>query len=174
MKNIIRYFVNHSIPVNILILFFIIFGIAGTISLKSSFFPLINPKFITINAIFPGASPSEVEESIIVKIENNLEGIAGINRTTSTSRENSGSVLVETDTDYDIDEILIEVKNGIDKISSFPNEMEPIVVSKVEEQATIFSLSGNEIDLLSLKNISKIENDLKWMVFPRLKFLDFP
>ena len=178
MKNIIRYFVNHSIPVNILILFFIIFGIAGTISLKSSFFPLISPKFITINAIFPGASPSEVEESIIVKIENNLEGIAGINRTTSTSRENSGSVLVETDTDYDIDEILIEVKNGIDKISSFPNEMEPIVVSKVEEQEAtiIFSLSGNEIDLLSLKNISKkIENDLREMDgVSQIKISGFP
>ena len=164
MKGIIKYFVNHKIPVNILIIFFIVFGIAGTLALKSSFFPLIKPKYISINFALPGGSPSEIEEGVILKIEDNLEGIAGIERVTSTSRENSGSILIETNTDYEIDAIILEVKNAVDKVSSFPIDLEPVIVSKIEEQeaTVIFSLTGNNIDLLSLKNISKkIENDLR-------------
>ena len=53
-------------------MFFIVFGISGVIALKSSFFPLIDSKFISINAIYPGASPQEVEEGVIYKIEENL------------------------------------------------------------------------------------------------------
>ena len=164
MRGIIKYFVNHNIPVNILIIFFIVFGIAGTLALKSSFFPLIKPKYISINFALPGGSPGEIEEGVVLKIEDNLEGIAGIERVTSTSRENSGSILIETNTDYEIDAIILEVKNAVDKVSSFPIELEPVIVSKIEEQeaTVIFSLTGNNIDLLSLKNISKkIENDLR-------------
>ena len=164
MREIIKYFVDHKIPVNILIIFFVVFGIAGTLALKSSFFPLIKPKYISINFAFPGGSPNEIEEGVVLKIEDNLEGIAGIERVTSTSRENSGSILIETNTDYEIDAIILEVKNAVDKVSSFPIGLEPVIVSKIEEQeaTVIFSLTGDNIDLLSLKNISKkIESDLR-------------
>ena len=90
------------------------------IALKSSFFPLIDSKFISINAIYPGASPQEVEEGVIYKIEENLKGVPGIIRVTSTSRENSGSILVETDENFELDAILFEVKNAVDKVPSFP------------------------------------------------------
>ena len=145
-------------------MFFIVFGISGVIALKSSFFPLIDSKFISINAIYPGASPQEVEEGVIYKIEENLKGIPGIIRVTSTSRENSGSILVETDEKFEIDAILFEVKNAVDKVPSFPADLEPIVITKIEEQqpTVIFSLSGKNIDLKSLKNISKnIEKDIR-------------
>ena len=145
-------------------MFFIVFGISGVIALKSSFFPLIDSKFISINAIYPGASPQEVEEGVIYKIEENLKGVPGIIRVTSTSRENSGSILVETDENFELDAILFEVKNAVDKVPSFPVDLEPIVITKIEEQqpTVIFSLTGKSIDLKSLKNISKnIEKDIR-------------
>ena len=164
MRKIISYFVRYPKAVNILVMFFIVFGISGVIALKSSFFPLIDSKFISINAIYPGASPQEVEEGVIYKIEENLKGIPGIIRVTSTSRENSGSILVETDEKFELDAILFEVKNAVDKVPSFPADLEPIVITKIEEQqpTVIFSLSGKNIDLKSLKNISKnIEKDIR-------------
>jgi len=145
-------------------MFFIVFGISGVIALKSSFFPLIDSKFISINAIYPGASPQEVEEGVIYKIEENLKGVPGIIRVTSTSRENSGSILVETDENFELDAILFEVKNAVDKVPSFPVDLEPIVITKIEEQqpTVIFSLTGKDVDLKSLKNISKnIEKDIR-------------
>ena len=164
MRKIIAYFVRYPKAVNILVMFFIVFGISGVIALKSSFFPLIDSKFISINAIYPGASPQEVEEGVIYKIEENLKGVPGIIRVTSTSRENSGSILVETDENFELDAILFEVKNAVDKVPSFPADLEPIVITKIEEQqpTVIFSLTGKNIDLKSLKNISKnIEKDIR-------------
>ena len=164
MRNIIAYFVKYPKAVNILVMFFIVFGVSGVLALKSSFFPLIDSKFISINATFPGASPQEVEEGVIYKIEENLKGVSGIVRVTSTSRENSGTILVETDEDFELDAILFEVKNAVDKVPSFPVDLEPIVITKVEEQqpTVIFSLTGKNIDLKSLKNISKnIEKDIR-------------
>ena len=73
MRKIIKYFVTYPKAVNILILFFFVFGIAGIISLKSSFFPLIDSKFISVNANYPGASPDEIEKGVILKIEENLK-----------------------------------------------------------------------------------------------------
>jgi len=160
VRKIIKYFVTYPKAVNILILFFFVFGIAGIISLKSSFFPLIDSKFISVNANYPGASPDEIEKGVILKIEENLKGIPGITRVTSTSRENTGTVLIETDPDYDIDAMLFEIKNAVDKVPSFPISLEPVVVTKIEEQqpTVIFSLSGAEIDLKSLKNMAKNKN----------------
>ena len=164
MRKIIAYFVKYPKAVNILVMFFIVFGVSGVIALKSSFFPLIDSKFISINATFPGASPQEVEEGVIYKIEENLKGVSGIIRVTSTSRENSGTILIETDEDFELNAILFEVKNAVDKVPSFPADLEPIVITKIEEQqpTVIFSLSGKNIDLKSLKNISKnIEKDIR-------------
>ena len=50
MRRIITYFVNYPKAINILVLFFIVYGTAGTLALKSSFYPLIDPKFIEISA----------------------------------------------------------------------------------------------------------------------------
>ena len=164
MRRLITYFVNYPKAINILVLFFIVFGTAGTLALKSSFYPLIDAKFIEISAVLPGASPEEVEEGIVMKIEENLKGIEGVDRYYSTSRENLGYILVETLEDSDVDNVLIDVKNAVDKVPSFPINLEPIVVKKMEQQEPtfIFSLTAENIDLSSLKNISKkIEVDLR-------------
>ena len=164
MRRIITYFVNYPKAINILVLFFIVFGTAGTLALKSSFYPLIDPKFIEISAILPGASPEEVEEGIVMKIEENLKGMEGVDRYYSASRENIGYILVETLEDSDVDNVLVDVKNAVDKVPSFPVDLEPIVVKKMEQQEPtfIFSLTAENIGLSSLKNISKkIEVDLR-------------
>tara|TARA_B100000963_G_scaffold352366_1_gene365435 strand:+ start:9777 stop:13010 length:3234 start_codon:yes stop_codon:yes gene_type:complete len=164
VRRLITYFVNYPKAINILVLFFIVFGTAGTLALKSSFYPLIDAKFIEISAVLPGASPEEVEEGIVMKIEENLKGIEGVDRYYSTSRENLGYILVETLEDSDVDNVLIDVKNAVDKVPSFPVDLEPIVVKKMEQQEPtfIFSLTAENIDLSSLKNISKkIEVDLR-------------
>ena len=164
MRRIITYFVNYPKAINILVLFFIVFGTAGTLALKSSFYPLIDPKFIEISAILPGASPEEVEEGIVMKIEENLKGIEGVDRYYSASRENIGYILVETLEDSDVDNVLVDVKNAVDKVPSFPVNLEPIVVKKMEQQEPtfIFSLTAENVGLSSLKNISKkIEVDLR-------------
>ena len=164
MRNLITYFIKYHVAVNVIVLAFAVFGIAGYMSLKSSYFPLVDSKNISISVFYPGASPQEVEEGIVLKIEDNLKGLEGVDRVTSTSRENSGTISVEIEKGKDIDFMLLEVKNAVDRVPSFPLGMEPLVVSKQESsrQTISFSLSGKDVSLKTLKQIARqVENDLR-------------
>ena len=166
MRKIISYFIKYHVAVNVIIIAVIIFGFLGAMRMKSSFFPLRDSRFINITLFYPGASPQEMEEGVVLKIEDNLKGIVGIDRVTSVSRENSATVTIETDLDYNIDVILAEVKNAVDRVPSFPSGMEPPVVAKLENMVpTInFTVSGENMNLRTLKKYARdVENDLRAM-----------
>lgn len=164
MRKVIAYFIRYHVAVNVIIIAFAVFGIVGAKSLKSSFFPLTDSKNILITITYPGASPQEVEEGIVLKIEDNLKGLEGVDRVTSTSRENSGTINVEIEKGRDIDFMLLEVKNAVDRVPTFPTGMEPLIVSKLEavRQTISFAISGDNIPLATLKQIGRqIENDIR-------------
>ena len=164
MRKLISYFIKYHVAVNVIVIAFAILGILGALSMKSSFFPLVDSKNINIAVTYPGASPQEVEEGIVLKIEDNLKGLDGVDRVTSTSVENGGNLNVEIEKGKDIDFMLLEVKNAVDRVPSFPTGMEPLVVSKLETvRPTIsFAISGQNIPLTTLKQIGRqVENDLR-------------
>lgn len=166
MKKVISYFIKYPVSVNVLLIAFFIFGTVGMFSLKSSFFPLVPPNQIFIQITYPGASPAEIEEGVVLKIEENLRGLVGVERITSVSEENAANITVETFRDYDIDVILQDVKNAVDRVPSFPAGMEPPVVFKEEsiQEAISVTLSGDKASLLTLKEKSReIEEDIRKM-----------
>src|SRR5690606_30620068 len=121
---------------------------------------------ININVTYPGAAPQEIEEGVVIKIEDNLKGIEGIDRVTSVSRENGGTITVEILKGYDIDFMLLEVKNAVDQVPTFPTGMEPLIVSKQENirETISFTISGENVALVTLKKIGRdVENDLRAM-----------
>ncbi len=164
MKNIITHFIKYPVAGNVIILAFAILGYMGMKSMRSSFFPLQDAKFINISVTYPGASPQEIEEGVVLKIENNLRGLLGVDRFTSSSSENYAIITVESEKGYDIDVLLADVKNAVDKVPSFPAEMEPPVVAKQETLTDVISLviSGKSMDLYTLKTIARrVESDLR-------------
>ena len=166
MKKIISYFIKYPISTNVFIFAFVIFGTIALFSLRSSFFPLSESRIINIQIIYPGASPQEVEEGIVLKIENNLRGVSGLERMTSVSSENSAVITVEVEKDYPVTVALEDVKNAVNRINSFPVDMEPPVIFKNENlnPVTTFAVSGGDISLRSLKEIARrIEDDLRAM-----------
>ena len=164
MKKLITHFIKYPVTGNVIILAFFLLGYAGITSMRSSFFPLQESKLINITVVYPGASPQEIEEGVVLKIENNLRGLLGIDRFTSSSKENSGSIVVESVKGYDIDVLLADVKNAVDKVPSFPAEMEPPVVAKQEtiNKAISMVIAGKSIDLSTLKTMARqVESDLR-------------
>jgi len=164
MRKVITYFIKFPVAVNIFIIAFIVFGISGFLSMKSSYFPLTESRNISINLSYPGASPQEMEEGIVLRIEDNLKGIIGVDRVTSVSRENSATINIETIKGKSIDVVVADVKNAVDRVPSFPSGMEPPTISKVERvsRTISFSVSGDNIDLATLKQYARIiENDLR-------------
>ena len=166
MRKVITYFIKYPVAVNIFIIAFIIFGVFGVLSMKSSFFPLTESDNINVSVSYPGASPEEMEEGIVLKIEDNLKGIVGVDRVTSVSRENSATINIEVEKGKDIDVVLADVKNAVDRVPSFPSGMEPAVIAKIESvnQTISFTVSGQNLPLATLKQYGRtIENDIRGM-----------
>lgn len=104
-----------------------------------------------------------MEKGVIEKIERNLEGVLGVDRVTSVSNENLGTVNVEILSDYDINLVLNDVKNAIDKIPSFPRGIEPPVIEaqKPTRDAITFVVAGNNVPLSIVKEAAQeVEDDL--------------
>jgi multidrug efflux pump subunit AcrB len=162
MRKLIEYFIKYPILGNLLMFMFLIFGYFGYQNMKKSFFPERESRMIKIEVTFPGASPEEVEEGIVQKIEDNLKGLTGIERVSSVSSENRGNITVEVLKGYNTDKILQDVKNAVDRISSFPVGIEPPVIFKQENLsfAISFAISG-DVDLKTLKDYAQeIEDEL--------------
>jgi len=150
----IQYFIKHSAVTNWVMIIICIAGIFALSNLQKR----INPKFeieeIEIDVPFPGASALEVEEGIVVKIEESLRGLEGIEKIRSTSADNWGSVTVEISQGYDMNRAIQEIKNSVNSINSYPTEAEKPVVTQrtMWNRAIMFSIYGPD-DLFTLKKI---------------------
>ena len=155
MENIIAFFVRNRIWTNVIMFSIFGFGLIAIGQMRFSFFPESEPDIITIQVIYPGASPEEVEEGVILKIEENLDGLPDIERITSVSSENSGLVTVEITQNATIDEVLADVKNAVDRINSFPLDAEkPIIFEQKFRSRSLSIVIYGETDLYNLKYIT--------------------
>lgn len=159
MKKIVQAFIKYPFYANILIAVLVLFGGYSLMSLKKSFFPERSSRFISVSVAYPGASPKEMEQSITTRIEESIRGLVGIKEFSSTSSENFASVRIEILTSYDIDDVLRDVKNAVDGISSLPVDAERPVVYKQREvtQVARLGLSGD----VGLETLKKYSNDIE-------------
>lgn len=164
MKRFLGFFIKYPVTVNVMMLAALIFGAVAWNSLNSTFFPLFPERFIVINAVYPGASPEEIEEGVVNKIEENLKGVSGIDRYTSSSSENVATVTVEVLRNAESKAVLDDVENAVNQISSFPSGLEPVTVF-LRENLTLsitFALQGENLSLKALKTAARdIEDELR-------------
>lgn len=164
MKRLIQFFVKYPVGVDTLLIGFFVFGYLAYNNLNTTFFPIVEERIIMIEAVYPGASPQEIEEGIVNKVEQNLKGLTGVERYTSVSSENSARITVEVLKGQDADEVLELVKNAVNAVPSFPTDMEPMRVYKRQNQTLAMSmaLTGEDTDLYDLKNEARrIERELR-------------
>lgn len=163
MRSVIRFFVKHVVLVNLCIFVILFFGTLAALNLQSSFFPEQQVRFINVQAVYPGASPIEMEESIVLKIEDNLAAVDGVKEITSRTEEDRTTVTVEIETGIDPNQALQEIKNEVDRISTFPAGLEEITVSKQDQlnPAGQLVLRG-DVSVTALQDLAdQIEDDLR-------------
>ncbi|WP_159650539.1 efflux RND transporter permease subunit [Vibrio atypicus] len=161
-KGLIAYFANNSVAANLLMVFILIVGTASFFLIQKQMFPNIEVNYINVSAQYPGASPQEVEESILIKIEESLKDVTGIKKAVSTASRGSGSIELEIEVDEKIEDVLDKVKQKVDSIANFPAAMEPVQVYQFEFRQDVIEMAivGNR-SLLELKPIAKqIEDEL--------------
>ena len=156
MKRVIAFIVKYPIWTTVIMFATIIFGLILFSQMRYSFFPETTPNTINVQVVYPGASPEEVAEGVIIKIEEQLDGLNGVERVTSVSRENSGNVTVEIKYGADIDKVLADVKNAVDGINSFPEGAEkPLIFERKFRTRSLSVVLYGETDLYNLKFIAE-------------------
>ncbi len=162
MRSTIKYLIQHPTLVNLFVILLVGIGLLRLSQTRSTTFPSQKVRFIDMTVPYPGASPSEVEEGVTTRIEDNLESVTGIDRVTSTSRENLASIQVELEENADADKMLVEVKNAVDRINNFPSGVEPASIQKREplNLTVSFALDG-DLPLQAMKDYAdEIRDDL--------------
>jgi len=123
-------------------------------------FPDITIPIINVSVVYPGASPEDIEESICVKVEEQVQGINGLKRITSSSNEGYGSINIEVENGYDIDEVKDEVKSQVDAITSFPDDAEKPTIRSFDGQPEVITIAVHgHVDEASLLNIAEKVRD---------------
>ncbi|MCD6485849.1 MAG: efflux RND transporter permease subunit [Syntrophobacterales bacterium] len=140
MKSAISWFAENHVAANLLMMFLVLAGIFTLYTIKLEVFPETSMDKISITTSYPGASPAEVEEAIIGRIEEQLAGLSGIKRIDSTSKENVGIVTVEIIKGWDTKALLDDVKAGVDRITTFPDEAEKPIIREVVQRVQVISV----------------------------------
>lgn len=159
-SGIIVWFARNSVAANLLMVMIIVGGIFGIIKVQKQVFPQFTINVINVQVPYLGAAPQEVEEGVILKIEEAIKDLEGIKKITSTAREGLGSVSIEAEDGYDVQNLLDEVKVQIDAISTFPVNTEKPVVFRIKAQQDVMWVSVyGDITERELKEISKTVRD---------------
>jgi multidrug efflux pump subunit AcrB len=162
-KGLIAWFARNSVAANLLMAIILVAGVASLFTIKKQIFPEIVLEQVNIRVPYLGAAPQEVETGVIDKIEESLRGVNGIKRIRSTAVEGLATVRAEIASNYDIQEVMDEIKTQVSAISSLPEQTEKPVVYRVRFQSDVMWLSlYGDADERSLKELAKdVRDELK-------------
>jgi multidrug efflux pump subunit AcrB len=162
-KGILDYFAANPVAANLLMCIMLLGGFVAVSSITAQSFPTINLGQINITVPYPGATPSEVEESITRRIEEAVIGIDGVKRVTSRAYENSGAVSIELKDFVDQMKVRDDIEMAVERLSDFPPERaeEPDIV-RLETIGDVMTLvvSSDLSDLELRRGAELLEQEL--------------
>ncbi len=137
----IEWMARNPVAANLLMLVFLIGGaIILFTQVRQEVFPEFEIDMVRISVPYPGASPDEVEKGIILALEEAVRGLDGVKEVISTASESVASVSVELNYDADKRKAVSDIKNAVDRISSFPEDAEEPVVNIPTHRREVLSL----------------------------------
>jgi multidrug efflux pump subunit AcrB len=141
----IAWFTRHPVAANLLMVALLVAGFISANNMRKEIIPKLPSSTINITAYYEGRTAEQVDTEIGQKIEQALQGIAGIKHINSVSSQDSLSVTVNKQLDYSMDKLINEVKSNIDNIYDWPQLAEKPHVERVEDaySALMVQLSGN-------------------------------
>lgn len=159
MRGIIPWFATNPVAANLLMLLVISLGVVQMGSLRKESFPSLEPNSLTVSVTYDSGSAQQSEESLAIKIEDQLEDVLGIKSIESSSTREGVTVTVEKQTGYDLDVLLRDVKTKVDAISTLPSDAQKAVIQKAqrEEHALWLQLYGDA----DRQNMQQLADDLK-------------
>ena len=158
----IAYMAGNGVAANLLMLAIIAAGLVSLTGLEREAWPPIPFNMIELSMAYPGASPEEVEDSIVVKIEEQVEALDDVKSIRSVAAPGIASVSVEMRSGTDIDQALDKVESAVSRIQSFPGAAERPEITKMSTRTSIIRLVVyGDIPKRPLKELAyQVEDDL--------------
>ncbi len=139
-RGVIAYMVRNRVAATLLLLAIVVPGAFSTRNLVLEVFPGVSLGMVSVTVAYPGATPGEVEEAIVVKIEEQIEGVDGVREISSTAAEGLATVSAQLSRDTDVNRVLDDIKAQVDRIQTFPQGAERPEVFEVTNQQNIVQL----------------------------------
>ena len=171
MKNVFKEFkpsswaINNRTTVFIITIMLTIMGISTYNGLPKELYPDITMPTIYVATIYPGSSPSDMENLITKQLEKEIGAISGVNKIISSSVQDFSSIQVEFVSGTDIDEANQKVKDAVDKAKpTLPSDLDPTYgpnVAKVEfSDMPIMQVNvSGDYDLTGIKKYAELIQD---------------
>ncbi len=129
----IEFFVKRPVTTVMFVLVFVVLGIYSFANLQIEQTPAIELPMVTVTAVYPGATPLEIETLVVKKIEDAIAEISEIDSIESTSYNNFGFIFTEFNLSADVNVKLIEVKDKVEAIlNELPDNMEKPLIEKFD------------------------------------------
>ena len=151
MRYLINWFIRNPVAANLLMMFILVAGGLSLSGIRIEGFPKIPANSITINVTYSGANAIQINEGITQKVEQAIQGLAGIKKVISFSYEDLAEITVQKKSGYNLERLLVDIKQQVENISGFPQGAEKPIISRDEFSfpAMIFQIYGEaERDIL--------------------------
>ncbi len=138
--DLIRKFVRNPVSANLLMVLILVGGLIAALQIPRELFPEFSVDFISITVVRREAIPADIEKGIAEPIEEELEGMEGIEEITSTSREGMATILLELQSNADVMQVLDEVKTAVDQ-AELPEDAEDPTTVEVKLQTHVLHVA---------------------------------
>ena len=162
MNGIIAWFARNHVAANLLMALFVLGGLVSLPQLPKTTCPDIDVDMIAISVDYRGAAPAEVEEGVCARIEEAVDGVDSVDEIRATALEGVCLVSVELVSGGDLAKALDDVKNRVDSITTFPEETEKPIITKVTPARPVVDLAlHGDVDERTLKELARrVRDDL--------------
>jgi HAE1 family hydrophobic/amphiphilic exporter-1 len=128
--------VKRPVLTTVFILTFVILGFVSYSRLVIELFPSIDFPFVTVNVIYPGAGPAEIESQVTKPVEDAVSTISGVKRIDSIVGEGFSLTIIEFELEMDVDIVAMDVRDKIDATKyELPSDIEDPVIEKFDVNA---------------------------------------
>ncbi|MEL1249664.1 efflux RND transporter permease subunit [Aurantiacibacter gilvus] len=159
-KGVIAFMARNGVAANLLMIFMLVAGYAAYTRIAQEVFPEISQDAVTVSVVYPGATPEEVEESIVQKVEEAVQAIDDVKKVVGTASEGVGTVRIELETGADISRALDDVKSEIDQIQTFPLDAEePDIRESTTRQSVMRIALYGDVPERTLKETAYLLDD---------------
>jgi len=160
MRGVIYWFARNGVVANLLLVVIAAAGLLSVGNLRQEVFPAFSLDAVSVTAEYRGAAPEEVEEAICVRVEEAIQDLEGIKKITSRATEGRGSVTIEVQPEYDVREILTDVKTKVDAIDTFPQDVEKPIITEVSARYQVINVAiAGSAELAMLKRLGERVRD---------------